>query len=176
MDADVLQCKELAKLTMLHYKTQIDLETGFEWIETDLRGKELLHNPLLNKGTAFTIEERKELGLLGKLPYCVETLDQQVARVRYQYKLYPSVLQKYIYLNNLHEKNEVLFYKLLSEDLDEILPVIYTPGVCTAVKEFSHEFRQPRGLYISYPDLDNISDIFNNRTHPDVDLIVALLV
>lgn len=158
---------------MIKFSRYVDQDTGHEWIETDLRGKALLNTSLLNKGTAFSHEERAELGLLGKLPFEVETLEQQVVRARYQYQRYPSVLQKHIYLNNLHDKNEVLFYKLCSEDLNDIFPMIYTPGVGSAVKEFSHEFRQPRGIYIALPDKDNIEEILDNRAHPDVNLIVV---
>ncbi len=158
---------------MLKFTRCLDPDTGHEWIETDLRGKSLLTQSLLNKGTAFTREERDTLGLLGKLPYEVETLEQQVLRARYQYKRYPSVLQKHIYLNNLHDKNEVVFYKLCSEDILDIFPMIYTPGVGSAVKEFSHEFRQPRGVYISLPDIDKIDEILDSRTHPEVDLFVV---
>jgi malate dehydrogenase (oxaloacetate-decarboxylating) len=158
---------------MLKYITKQDPLSKLEWVETALRGKELMSMPLLNKGTAFTLQERIDLGLLGKLPYQVETLEEQLVRARYQYKRYKSVLQKYIYLNNLHDKNEILFYKLLSEDLLDILPLLYTPGVGKAIKKFSMEFRQPRGLYINFPDRDNLETIFANRTHPDIRLIVV---
>lgn len=158
---------------MLKYITRIDPKTRKEWIETHLTGKQLMQMPLLNKGTAFTEEERHELKLLGKLPHRVETLDEQVKRVKNQYRAYVSSLQKYIYLNNLHDKNEVLFYKLLYEDLAETLPLIYTPGVSNAVKEFSHEFRSPRGLYIAYPDRANMDEILDNRTHAEIDLMVV---
>lgn len=157
---------------MLKYITQYDPHSKKEWIETTLRGKELMSMPLLNKGTAFSLEERLKLGLLGKLPYEVETLEEQLVRVRYQYTRYKSVLQKYIYLNNLHDKNEILFYKLLSEDLVDILPLLYTPGVGKAIKKFSSEFRQPRGLYINFPERDQLKTILENRTHPDIGLIV----
>ncbi len=158
---------------MLKYITKIDLHSNLEWVETNLRGKELMSMPLLNKGTAFSLQERLELGLLGKLPYQVETLEEQLVRARYQYTRYKSVLQKYIYLNNLHDKNEILFYKLLSEDLVDILPLLYTPGVGKAIKKFSLEFRQPRGLYLNLPDKMHLSKIFDNRTHPDIRLIVV---
>ncbi len=158
---------------MLRYITQIDPQSKKEWIETPLTGKSLMAMPLLNKGTAFSIEERNELKILGKLPFRVETLEEQVKRAKNQYSRYTSNLQKYIYLNNLHDKNEVLFYKLLYEDLEETLPLIYTPGVSAAVKEFSHEFRQPRGLYIAYPDKDKLSEILDNRTHADINVIVV---
>ncbi len=158
---------------MLKYITRRDPKTKEEWIETTLTGKQLMVMPLLNKGTAFSPQERIELKLLGKLPFRTETLDEQVNRAKNQYSRYSSNMQKYIYLNNLHDKNEVLYYKLLSENLAETLPLIYTPGVSAAVKEFSHEFRQPRGLYISYPDKDRMSEILDNRTHADINLIVA---
>lgn len=158
---------------VLKFTRVLDEKTGHEWIETSLRGKSLLTQSMLNKGTAFTREERETLGLLGKLPFEIESLSQQVERARYQYQRYPSVLQKHIYLNNLHDKNEVLFYKLCSEDILEIFPMIYTPGVGSAVKEFSHEFRQPRGIYIAYPDMDKIEEILENRAHPYVELFVV---
>jgi malate dehydrogenase (oxaloacetate-decarboxylating) len=158
---------------MLRYKLHRDSKTGEEWIETDLRGKELLTTYLLNKGTAYTREERYTLGLLGKLPAKVETLDEQVNRAYRQVKKYKSALQKHIYLNNLHDKNEVLFYKLVNEHLVEMIPIIYTPIVGKAVKNFSHEFRQPRGLYISFPDQDKMEAILENRTHPEVSIIVV---
>ncbi len=147
--------------------------TGEEWIETDLKGKALLMTYLLNKGTAFTTEERYALGLLGKLPPKIETLDEQVVRAYHQYKKYKSDLQKHIYLNNLHDKNEVLFYKLVSDHLVEMIPILYTPSVGQAVKAYSHEFRQPRGLFISYLDQDNIDLILENRTHPELAVIVV---
>ena len=158
---------------MLKYTSKVDPVTGHEWIETSLTGKALLVTPLLNKGTAFTYEERVELGLLGKLPYRIESLEEQLVRAKNQYNAYASVLQKYIYLNNLHDKNEILFYKLLLDNIHETLPMIYTSGVGSAVKEYSQEFRQPRGLYIAYPDKDKIRSILENRTHSDIDIIVV---
>lgn len=158
---------------MLKYKACIDDKTGHEWIETGLRGKSLMAAPLLNKGTAFSQEERKALNVLGKLPYAVETIEQQLERVRYQYTRYSSNLTKFVYLNNLHDTNEVLFYRFLSDNLAEILPIIYTPNVGAAVKEFSHEFRHPRGLYISYPDMEYMEDILSHRTHPDINVMVV---
>jgi malate dehydrogenase (oxaloacetate-decarboxylating) len=158
---------------MLHYEVHRDPKTGEEWIVTDLRGKELLITYLLNKGTAFTEEERHALGLLGKLPAKIETLDEQLQRAYRQYKKYKSDLQKHIYLNNLHDRNEILFYKLVNEHLVEMIPIIYTPVVGKAVKKFSHEFRQPRGLYIAFPDQDKMETILENRTHPEIAIIVV---
>lgn len=158
---------------MLEFQLTTCKETGETILETPIAGKPLLTTPQLNKGTAFTREERKAFGLTGKLPYCVETLEQQVKRAYLQYSSYISELQKNIYLNNLHDKNQVLFYKLLSQHLSEMLPMIYTPIVGTAVKKYSHEYRQPRGLYLSYMDSPHIEEILDNRSNPDIDLIVV---
>lgn len=158
---------------MLDFKVCRDKNTGERYIETSITGKELLTTPQLNKGTAFTREERLALGLLGKLPHRVETLDEQVQRAYLQYSAYKTELQKNIYLTNLNDKNQVLFYKLVSRHLLEMIPIIYTPIVGTAVKEFSLEYRQPRGIYLSHADEDNIDTILENRSNPNIDLIVV---
>lgn len=158
---------------MLDFKVGCDEHTGELFIETSIYGKLLLTTPQLNKGTAFTNDERREFGLLGKLPHRVETLDEQVKRAYLQYASYTTRLQQNIYLSNLHDKNQILFYKLLSRHLAEMLPTIYTPIVGTAVKQFSREFRQPRGLYIAYSDQHQLDEIINNRSNPEIDLIVV---
>ena len=158
---------------MLEFKVCHDKKTGEYYIETSIIGKQLLTTPQLNKGTAFTHNERIELGLLGKLPYRVETLDEQVKRAYLQYSDYETALQKNIYLNNLNNKNQVLFYKLVSRHLLEMIPVIYTPIVGKAVKEFSREYRQARGLYIAQTDEPHIEAILDNRSNPEIDLIVV---
>lgn len=158
---------------MLDFKLIKDPKTQEEWIETSLSGKLLLNIPQLNKGTAFSEEERHQFGLLGKLPAQVESLDEQVKRTYLQHKAYRSPLQQNIYLNNLHDKNQVLFYKLVSEHLAEMLPIIYTPTVGKAVKEYSRQFRQARGLYIAYKYRNRIAEILDNRSHPEIDLIVV---
>lgn len=158
---------------MLDFRLKRDPQTNESYVETSLCGKPLLTTPQLNKGTAFTQEERREFGLLGKLPNRVETLDEQVKRSYLQYSGYTTRLKQNIYLNNLHDKNQIVFYKLLSRHLAEMLPTIYTPIVGTAVKRFSHEYRQPRGLYIAHSDKNQIEEIINNRSNPDIDLIVV---
>ena len=158
---------------MLDFKRKTDKKTGESYVETTLSGKPLLTTPQLNKGTAFTYEERVAFGLLGKLPHRVETLDEQIKRAYLQYSSYTTRLQQNIYLNNLHDKNQILFYKLLSKHVGEMLPTIYTPIVGTAVKRFSHEYRQPRGLYIAHSDKSHIESIIKNRSNPEVDLIVV---
>lgn len=158
---------------MLDFKVNRDNKTDELYVETSLSGKPLLTVAQLNKGTAFTPEERKEFGLLGKLPHRVETLEEQVQRAYLQFSSYTNRLQQNIYLNNLHDKNQVLFYKLLNTHLAEMLPVVYTPIVGTAVKRFSHEYRQPRGLYIAHTDKNQLEEIINNRSNPEIDLIVV---
>lgn len=158
---------------MLDFKVCHDSKTNHLLIETSSYGKNLLTTAQLNKGTAFTKEERLEFGLLGKLPHIVETLDEQVQRAYFQYSNYTTSLQRNIYLNNLHDKNQILFYKLLNNHLNEMLPIIYTPVVGLAVMHFSREYRQPRGLYITHFDQQNLDDIINNRSNPEIDLIVV---
>lgn len=158
---------------MLDFKLNRDPKTSELYIETSLCGKPLLTTPQLNKGTAFTYEERKEFGLLGKLPHKVETLEEQTKRAYLQYSSYTTRLQQNIYLNNLHDKNQILFYKLLNKHVGEMLPTIYTPIVGTAVKRFSHEYRQPRGLYIAHTDKNMLEEILSNRSNPEIDLIVV---
>lgn len=158
---------------MLNFKCIREATTGEEYIETSITGKSLLTIPQLNKGTAFSELERSEFSLRGKLPVQIETLDEQVKRTYIQFQGQQSPLQKHIYLNNLHDKNQVLFYKLVSTHLDEMLPLIYTPMIGTAVKQFSREFRNARGLYIAYPDRAYISEILDNRTNPEIDIIVV---
>lgn len=150
------------------------LESDVKHIVTDLTGYDLLGDPKLNKGCAFTQEERALFKLEGLLPLQVETLEQQVARMYAQYNEHRSNLGKNIYLNVLHDYNETLFYKLVSQNLEEMLPIIYTPTVGEAVERFSMELRKPSGIYISYPDRDHIERILENRLATTaVDLIVV---
>jgi malate dehydrogenase (oxaloacetate-decarboxylating) len=158
---------------MLDFERCKDKTSGEEWIETSITGKPLLTTPQLNKGTAFTLEERHTFGLIGKLPTQVETLEQQVDRAYQQFLSFKGNLNRNIYLNNLMDANQTLFFKLVSEHLPEMLPVIYTPIVGTAVKKFSQEFRQARGIYISYPDRHYMDEVLDNRSQADIDLIVV---
>ena len=157
---------------MLQYKIVRDSD-GIKWLETRQSGKALLTIPQLNKGTAFTMAERSSLGLLGKLPCRVETLAEQVARAQKQYDSFTSPLSRHIYLYNLHDTNQTVFYALVSQNLGTMLPMIYTPIVGHAIKQFSQEFRQSRGLYLTYNDQDRLVEILNNRSNPNIDLVVV---
>src|SRR5271154_1556283 len=138
-----------------------------------LRGMDLLNNPALNKGTAFTEDERESFGLNGLLPPVVESLDDQYVRAYQAFSLKPNDLERHIYLRQLQDTNEVLFYRLLLEHVDEMLPVVYTPVVALGCQEFSHIYRRPRGLFIPYPLRHFIPSLLRNQPNPDVDVIVV---
>lgn len=142
-------------------------------LKTDQTGYDLLVNPRLNKGSAFTEKERQQFQLLGKLPHHVETIEEQVFRIYQQYQSQQGDLSKNIYLNALHDTNETLFYKLVGEHLEEMLPIIYTPTISDAVEQFSLQLRRPRGLYLSYPDRDHMEEMIANRANQDIDLMVV---
>ncbi len=137
------------------------------------RGMDLLNQQGLNKGTAFTEEERREFGLHGLLPPYVETLDQQVARAYGAYQRKDDDLERHIYLRALQDTNEVLFYRLLLDHIEEMTPMVYTPIVALACEQFSHIYRRPRGLFISYPLRDSIPQLLRNRPNKGVDVIVV---
>jgi len=132
----------------------------------------LLRNPLLNKGTAFTVAERKALGLDGLLPPHVFTFEEQVARTMEQYRNKTTDLDRYVHLIGLQDRNETLFYRVVSNHLEEMLPIVYTPTVGLACQKFGHIFRRPRGMYLSIEDRGHIGELLDNWPHPDVRVIV----
>jgi malate dehydrogenase (oxaloacetate-decarboxylating) len=142
---------------------------------TTLRGRQVLADPRINKGTAFTGDERRELGLTGLIPSGHLTLDGQAARVYAQYQGLTSDLARNVLLNEVHDRNEVLYYRLLSRHLPEMLPIIYTPTVGQAIERYSHEYRRPRGVYLSvdHPELIETSLCAPGLSSDEVDLIVA---
>jgi len=148
-------------------------EKGERYLEPYVTGFLLLRLPLLNKGTAFTEEERRLLGLEGLLPPHVHTLEEQKERVYRRYRLIQSPLEKHIYLRHLQDRNEVLFYALVVDHLEEMLPILYTPTVGEAVREFSHIYRYPRGFTASTKNIDRIDEALQNVPLEDVRLIVA---
>lgn len=136
-------------------------------------GTALFHDPLLNKGTAFTEQEREAFGLQGLLPPRVATLEQQVARIMENFYKKPNALEKYIFMLSLEDRNETLFYRVVMDHLEEMMPIIYTPTVGQACQEFGHIFRRPRGLYISVNDRGRIHKLLQNWPHEDVRVIVV---
>jgi malate dehydrogenase (oxaloacetate-decarboxylating) len=139
----------------------------------NLRGRALLETPSLNKGTAFTLLERQALGLDGLLPPVVESIEEQSSRAYKAYLRKPDDLERHIYLRQLQDTNEVLFYRLLLDHIEEMLPIVYTPVVAEACQEFSHIYRRPRGLIISYPLREHIESLLRNRPNKDVSVIVV---
>ena len=142
-------------------------------IETDLTGQLLLDHPLLNKGTAFPDTERREFGLLGLLPLHCSTIEEQLARTYENYRRKESDLERYVFLTALQDRNETLFYRLLQEHISEMMPIIYTPTVGEGCRQYSHVFRRPRGLYISYPHRNEIPALLDNTPAEKVEVIVV---
>src|SRR5262245_32325029 len=136
--------------------------------QTYLRGPELLDNPALNKGTAFTTEERREYGLEGLLPYAVETIDRQLERVMEHLDAKPTDLERYIYLIGLSDRNETLFYRTLMSDLARFVPIVYDPTVAEACLTFGHIYRRARGMYITREMKGRIAAVMRNWPGRDV--------
>jgi malate dehydrogenase (oxaloacetate-decarboxylating) len=143
--------------------------------EIKARGLAVLNSPLLNKGTAFTAAERKALGLWGLLPPDISTLETQVKRAYIHYERLPDPLSKHIYLTALHDRNEVLFYRLFSEHLREMIPIVNGLTVGMAMEQYHHECRPPRGVYLSIDHAEGIEEAFANfgAGSGDIDLILA---
>ncbi len=135
-------------------------------------GIDLLHDPILNKGMAFTADEREQFQLRGLLPPRVLTQDLQAERVLRNFHKKPNDLEKYIFLLSLEDRNEALFYRVVMDNLMEMMPIIYTPTVGQACLEFGNIFRRPRGLYISAEDRGRIADILHHWPHDDVRVVV----
>jgi malate dehydrogenase (oxaloacetate-decarboxylating) len=141
--------------------------------ERALQGRDVLENPLLNKGSAFTEAERRALGLLGLLPPHVSTPDEQLARAYGNFQRKTSDLERYIFLASLQDRNETLFYMLLQRHITEMMPIVYTPTVGEGCRFYSHIYRRPRGLFIAYPQRQEIDTILANAPIPDPDVIVV---
>ncbi len=137
------------------------------------RGKELINDPLLNKGTCFTLEERKQLGLTGLLPPRVFTLEEQLLRLRENYNHLTTDLDKYVFIEAVHDRNETLYYRFLVENLEELSPIIYTPTVGHACQLFGHLYRRPRGMYLSSSLQGSFRKTIDNWPQEEVDIIVV---
>jgi malate dehydrogenase (oxaloacetate-decarboxylating)(NADP+) len=136
-------------------------------------GYSILRNPRLNKGTAFTYEEREKYGLLGMLPNAVETIETQISRITEQLENFTKPINKYIYLMQLLENNETLFFKTISSEPAKFMPLVYTPTVGEACQKFGQVSRRPRGLYITIDQKDHIKDILKNWPEKDVRFAVV---
>jgi malate dehydrogenase (oxaloacetate-decarboxylating) len=158
---------------MKNFAFRIDPLTGEEYYEVRLRGSQLINNAFLNKASAFTLDERKSLELEGHLRSAVQTLDQQVQRVMENYARKPSDIERYIFLQGLLDRNETLFYKVLVDNLDETVPIVYTPTVGQACLMASHIQRRYRGVYITPDNIASIDAIFQSVSRPEIYLIVV---
>ncbi|RJQ73770.1 NAD-dependent malic enzyme [Pseudonocardiaceae bacterium YIM PH 21723] len=146
-----------------------------EQMKISQRGKAVLADPRTNRGTAFTEQQRRDLGLTGLIPPSVLTLDQQADRAYAQFQAQPTDVLKNVNLTALHDRNEVLFYRLVGDHLAEMLPIVYTPTVGTAIRRYSTEYRRPRGVYLSVDAPEQIEEALRSAGlgADDVDLIVA---
>ena len=152
----------------------IDRATVIEEVQqSESAGASLVNSPILNKGTAFTDEERAKFRLNGLLPPQVETLDEQVMRSYEAFKRKDDALERHIYLRALQDTNEVLFYRLILDHLEEMMPLIYTPVVALGCQLFSHIYRRPRGLFISWPLRKSIRELLRNRPNGQIDVMLV---
>ena len=158
---------------MIKYVQQRDPFTGEEYIEVPFKGTFLIEHPMYNKGTAFSEEERKMFNLSGLLPDKVSKIEIQTQRTYESFSSKPDDLEKYIYMISLQDRNETLFYRLIMDHLEEMLPIVYTPTVGKACQLFSHIFRRPRGLYITANNIHNVDEVLRNAPFSNVSLIVA---
>ena len=137
------------------------------------RGAELLHSPLFNRGTGFSAAERKAFGLRGLLPARVLSMKDQAARILENLRKKPTDLEKYVYLSDLVDRNETLFYRILIDNLEELMPIVYTPTVGQACQQYGHIFRRPRGLYLSSEDRGHLTELIANWPIDDIRVIVV---
>jgi len=157
----------------MHFRFHVDHATGEPYLAVSIRGDELLHDPFLNKGSAFTREEREAFGLRGFLPDHVATMKEQLLRVESQIAQKPNDLERNIYLNGLMDRSETLFYRYLIEHLEETVPIIYTPTVAKTCRHWSRIYRSARGLYITPRDRGRIAEILLARPVAEPPVIVV---
>lgn len=148
---------------------------GKEVVRIAARGREVLTHPMINYGTAYTQDERRALGISGLLPSGVMSVYEQIKRLYRQYLAEPSDLARFVFLGGLQDRNEILFYRLISEHIEEMLPIIYTPTIGRAIQEYSHLYQRPRGVFIDidHPEMIEQALLDYGRDSDDVDLIVV---
>ena len=156
----------------MRYQPAVDPVTGDLYQPVAVRGVELLSDALLNKGTAFTVDEREMFGLTGLLPARVSTIEEQVDRSRHQLEAKATDLERHIYLAALHDRNETLFHRLIVDDQEGIVPLIYTPTVAEACRHWSRIHRVARGIYITRHDRGRVHSILANHGHPEARVVV----
>ena len=157
----------------MHFRPLLDRDTGERYLPVAKRGEEVLQDPFLNKGAAFTRQERTALGLEGMLPDHVATMEEQLIRVRNQIDRKESDLEKNIYLNSLMDRNETLFYRFVMDNLEEVVPIIYTPTVAAACRYWSRIYRRARGLYITPRDRGSVAHLLQARAVEQPPIIVV---
>jgi len=157
----------------MQFRASIDAATGEMYLPVAERGRQVLEEPLLNKGCAFTADERESLELRGLLPAQTSTIEEQLQRVRLQYDSKPNEIERHIYLASLHDRNETLFFRFLLENLEETVPVVYTPVVAEACRHWSRIFRQARGIYITPADRGQITRVLRSRGILEAAIIVV---
>ncbi len=155
------------------WSVKTDPRTGKEYLAVHERGRPTLLNPFTNKGTAFTAAERKALGIEGLVPPAVFTISEQLDRAYENYQAKTTNLERFIHLASLHDRNETLFFRLVHEHIDEMMPIVYTPVVGEACQKFSHIYRSARGLYINYEQRDRIEEILANHPRPPAVIVVT---
>ncbi len=158
---------------MKTFSFKIDPLTGEDYYEVYLRGRQLLNDPFLNKGTAFTREERLSLDLDGRLPAAVSTMEAHLEKSLESFRRKQDDLEKYLFLTSLLDRSEPLFYRLLVENLTEMVPIVYTPTVGQACQQLSRIARRFRGIYINPDNIGHIDRIFQSVSQPHVSLIVV---
>ena len=157
----------------MRFRTLVDEQTGSPYLNVEATGDSVLLDAFLNKGDAFSREEREQLGLLGLLPDHVSTIEEQLGRVMYQYRLKNTEMGKNIYLNGLMDRNETLFYRFVLENLSETVPIIYTPTIAAACSHWSRIYRRAHGMYITPRDRGRIADIFRSHEVMEPPVIVV---
>jgi malate dehydrogenase (oxaloacetate-decarboxylating) len=155
------------------FSIKVDPATGQRYMAVTQKGMPLLLNPFTNKGTAFTRREREELDLAGLVPPAVCTIQQQLERTYESFQAKTSDIERFIYLTSLHDRNDTLFYRLVLEHIDEMLPIVYTPVVGEACQKFSHIYRRGRGLYIAHDQRGQIEKILTNAGIANPSVIVV---
>ncbi len=157
----------------MNFSIKVDPATWQRYISTPVKGKALLMDPFINKGTAFTARERDELDLNGLLPPAVFTIEKQLERVYENFSAKQTPLEKFVFMASLQDRNETLFFRIVHERIDEMLPIVYTPVVGEACQKFSHIYRRGRGLYLSYEDRDRMEKVLSNFHTTDPSIIVV---